>query len=209
MALVVAASVAPSSATAQKLRRAPAPARVGLLQLVKPFTLKYKAAVKWSDGRNYFRTNVGLMLSYDGSILLYRSEDASTRVTRTVLYDGHETYTMDSNSRLAEIDPGFNLDRMLYCPLPGVGIPNVPLLQSGLYAGVAPQIVKQIAPKVGSEPRFVDPALYGTPGQERDYGAYVWADHVPQPLSRDLLGQQRDGAATGARARPIRRAPCG
>lgn len=176
LATLVIVAITNCAATAQKVRSVPPPPRIGQLELVQPFTLTYRAVVKWSDGHTYFRTTARLTLSYDRKSLLYRSEDTSTGVTRTVLYDGHDTYTADSNSKMGEIDPGFNLDRMLYCPMPGVGIPGAPLLQSGLYAGIAPQIVKQIAPKVGSEPRFVDPVLYGTPGQERDYGAYVWAD---------------------------------
>src|SRR5258708_40311665 len=115
-------------------------------------------------------------LSYDVKNLLFRKEDQHDKVIRTVLYTANETYTSDSNSRIAQIDIGFDLKRMSFAPLPGIGLPYVPLLRDGFPDQVLAQILKTIAPKLATEAKYVDPALYKTPGIARDYGVFFDSD---------------------------------
>ena len=161
-------------------KRVPPPARVQPLQLTQPFTITYRAACRSYNYGSIVHHSLRLTLSYDGTDLLYRSEDMSTHVIRTILYDGHETYEADNNSRIAVIEEGFDFDRMLYCPLPGVGIPKMPLLTAGFLALFLPRVHARLAAKMATERRCVDPALYKTPGLVRDYGASVYADHEPR-----------------------------
>jgi hypothetical protein len=154
----------------------PPPARIQPLQLKQPFTLIYTLAVQWDNHGHTVNEKPRLTLSYDGQNLLYTSENMDTHVTRICLYNGEETYIMNSNSGIAEIDPGFDFSRLLFCPLPGVGIPKMPFFRLGIPANVLPKFIKMAAPNVNSEAQYVDQTLYRTPGRVRDYGFFNDAD---------------------------------
>jgi hypothetical protein len=186
MLCVVALSLTMSSqlyARADDVRRPPPPPRIKPLQLHQPFTLVYDAAVQWDNHGSPVHNDRRLTLSYDGQNLLYISEDPATKVSRTELYDGSETYTTDSNSGIASIDPGFDFSRFLYCPLPGVGIPNMPLLASHIPARVEARVLGRVAPNVSSEPSYVDKAVYGTGQRDRDFGIFITADRASNNIN--------------------------
>lgn len=146
------------------------------LQLNQPFTIIYNVAGQFYDQGAMIHRNMRVTLSYDGEHLLYRNEDTATHAIHTVLYDGHETYIMDSNSLIAEIDPGFDFARMIFCPLPGIGIPHVPFFVQGFPSASLPEYRKEVAPDQSSEVKYIDNALFRTPNQVRDYGAFWYSD---------------------------------
>jgi len=175
-ALMLLSSCGTAFGQGPKYKQVPVPVRVQPLQLSKPFTIVYRVqAQSYNEGamsHRRFRTT----LSYDGTSLLYRSEDLDANYVRTILYDGQETYELDSNSRIAEIQAGFDFTRMSLCPLPGVGIPKMPLFISGFAPSVLPTVVSKITPIQKSEPTVIDKSLLGTPLLDRDYGNFKYSD---------------------------------
>jgi len=154
----------------------PVPARVQPLRLQKPFTIVYKVAVSFFNDGKMTSQPLRITLSYDGERLLYRSEETRTHVIHTLLYSGGETFESDSNSRIAQIESGFDFSRMLYCPLPGVGIPNRPFFSSGIPENSMAMVAKNTAAAQEAEPKYIDATLYRMPGQSRDYGVFLDSD---------------------------------
>ncbi len=124
-----------------------------------------------------------ITLSYDGEHLLYRAEEMDTHVIHTALYTDRETYRIDSDSKIAGIEPGFDFSRMLFCPLPGVGVPNRPFFFSGIPASVLPQLIEQSSPQLKTETQYIDKLLYETQGQSRDYGMFLNSDRDAASLN--------------------------
>jgi hypothetical protein len=178
------------SADDNTLKFFPVPARVAPLQLKRPFTLVYNI-----NGEYYGRGKVELQatLSFDGTNLLYRTRNLATGVIHTTLYDGHETYEIDSNSNIAKIEPGFDLDRLEFCPLPGVGLPQAPLLREAIpiVHFSMPFFAKYMAPYLATEKKLMDRTLYNTPGQHRDYGVFWSTDRAAH-----LKGNINNGPAS-------------
>lgn len=112
-------------------KHVPVPTREQTLQLSYPFTIIYRVASQGFDHGDMDKASLQITLSCDGERLLYRSTNLTSWVTHTVLYDGNKTYEMDSNSRISAIEPGFDLGRMAFCPLPGVGLPHAPFFTAG------------------------------------------------------------------------------
>jgi hypothetical protein len=175
-ALGLLASAALAESGSGQLTGLPPPLRIRPLQLTQPFTITYRSAIPPSPGATRVGRDLRLTLSYDGGRLLFSNEDLASRVTRTYLFTGRETWLAESNSRLASIESGFDFSRLPLCPLPGVGIPNMPLLSSGLLPVAEGRLLKTFAPNLASEPRYIDPGLYRTPGRVRDLGLWVQAD---------------------------------
>lgn len=166
------------SARARVWKMVPVPAEVQSLQLHQPFTITYAVLARGYDHGPAAPKKLRETLSYDGTRLLFRTEDMATHIIHTDLYNNGETYQMDSNSRIAQIVPGFDFSRMLFCPLPAVGIPHVPFLTGGLLAKTMPGFRKMLAPAQGSEATYINKKLYNTPGQTRDYGSYSYTDQA-------------------------------
>ncbi|MGC8668802.1 MAG: hypothetical protein ACP5VE_11885 [Chthonomonadales bacterium] len=164
----------------------PPPPEVQRLQLTRPFTLVYRGEMSVTRGTGTTSHRLlRLVLSYDGKNLLFQSTDLATKVTRTILFDGRDTYTADSNSSIASIDPGFWYMYLLECPLPGVGIPYEPLATYGIATRFVSYMTRYLAPQLAMEKALVAPALYTTPGQVRHIGMWTHPG-VPgrvQPMS--------------------------
>ncbi len=170
-------SIVPPSPRAQKL------------QLRKPFTLTYRAQVRGvlhNGSKQPY--NVRMTLSYDGKRLLYRWRDLPDGHTITELYDGKETYEAETGSRIAMIRPGFDFERLWLCPLPGVGIPNVPMFTFGIPSKYLADWENALAPKLASLGKYVSPSLYSAPNLERELGFYYYdgraarTDFVNRPV---------------------------
>jgi hypothetical protein len=186
------------SLIAHDYKHVPPPGRISALQLDRPFTIVYSATTQGYYNGPTPTTNLRVTLSYDGVNLLFQSENVSSHAIRTVLYNGHETYTMDSDSRIAEIDPGFDFARMIYCPFPGVGIPKVPLFTDGILPKFMPAVMKAIGPAQSSESKYVDRVLTNTPGQARDYGGFQYWDEEANPTNHHTgLGSVVSTLSTG------------
>jgi hypothetical protein len=129
-------------------------------------------------------------LSYDGKDILYRTKNIATGVIHTTLYDGHETYEMDSNSRIADIEPGFDLDRFYCCPIPGVGLPKAPLFADGIPPDHIPlaQLTQFLSPYLRTEHKLVGESLYNSPGQSRDYGLFCYTEPAAHPRGDIISG---------------------
>ncbi|MCX6361403.1 MAG: hypothetical protein NT029_16490 [Armatimonadetes bacterium] len=151
----------------------PAP-RMRRLQLRQPFTLAYGVRARAFHDGSFHAYRLRLTLSFDGKSLLYRREDLSTGRTVTELFDGRETYEAETGSRIAMIQPGFDVHRLWLCPLPGVGIPFAPMLTHGIPSKHLAGVAKALAPQLATESRYVSPSLFNAPGLEREYG--MWAD---------------------------------
>lgn len=181
LAYIIVVAALSSTATGQhRNAMPPPPARVQQLQLSRPFTLTYMASGRGLAGESRRPYRVRLTLSYDGKNLLYRTQYLATPkslviapVTITKLFDGRETYTAESNSKMASIEPGIDFYRdLLLCPLPGAGIPYVPLFTYGIPPEYIAEVKRSLNAKLTSEPRYVAPALYRTPNQTRDIGSW-------------------------------------
>ncbi len=158
----------------------PPPPEVRQLQLTRPFTLVYRADVssfgpasKGGSAHNRLR----LTMSYDGTHFLYQSADLDTGVTSTSLFDGRDTYTADSNSRIAQIAPGFWYDvAFRYCPLPGVALPYKAFANYGVPSQWVAYMTNYLAPQLAREKALVAPELYNTRGRVRYLGSWSNVD---------------------------------
>jgi hypothetical protein len=177
----------------------PAPATAKQLQLQKPFTLKYAASAEFYYQRAIFHRRIRLTLSYNGSQLLYRSDDLDSGVTHTMLYDGRETFQMADNSLIARIYPGYDFSRFLFCPLPGVGLPQMPLMDGGFT--YSPQVANALAAYRPGESTTVKAGLLDIPGEQRSYGDYRFADK-----NLRNFGQQGISCLVTAQASPVPKA---
>ncbi|NUQ69669.1 MAG: hypothetical protein HUU17_02485 [Chthonomonadales bacterium] len=146
--------------------------RAQKLQLNKPFTLVYGVKARTMDEGEFRPYRFRLTLSYDGKKLLYRRFDYSTGLTPIELYDGKETYEPEIGSRIAMISRGFDPQWMWLCPLPGVGVPNIPMFTFGIPSWYNPETDKNLAPQLASLSRYVSPELYNVPKLQREYG--IW-----------------------------------
>lgn len=155
-------SIVPPSPRAQKL------------QLRQPFTLTYRADARALHDGSFRRYRVRLTLSYDGKRLLYRWKDLAVGRTVTELFDGRETYEAETGSRIAMIRPGFDPMRLWLCPLPGVGIPHMPMFTYGEPSWFHPEDDKSLEPKLASLRKYVSPSLYNAPHLEREYGTWYY-----------------------------------
>lgn len=158
--------------------------RAQKLQLRKPFTLTYRAHVRGvlhNGSRQPY--NVRMTLSYDGKRLLYRSKDLPDGQTITELYDGKETYEAETGSRMAMIRPGFDFQRLWLCPLPGVGIPHVPMFTFGIPTRFLADVERSLAPKLASLPRYISRSLYNAPNLEREFGMYYYDGRAARATS--------------------------
>lgn len=155
-------SIVPPSPRAQKL------------QLRQPFTLTYRAHARALHDGSFRPYKVRLTLSYDGKRLLYRWKDLAVGRTITELFDGRETYEAETGSRIAMIRPGFDLRRLWLCPLPGVGIPHVPMFTFGIPSRYLADWEEVLTPQLASLRKYVSPSLYNAPHLEREFGVWYY-----------------------------------
>ena len=170
--------------------KAPAipPSRLQAFTLSAPFTLTYLLTTSIQHTLPGMPNDVStkpvkymVTLSYNGSSLLYRDVNIESKVAHTVVYDGKKMYSFYGNSRVLSVYPGFDFTRMTYAPIPGLGIPHLPLLAASIPASAeSPDVEKLFSDFMVSEKTFVLPSLINTMGVTQDTGISELSDAQSQ-----------------------------
>ncbi len=68
-------------------------------------------------------------LSFDGNRLFYQKTEPGANLL-TVIYDGKKTYSYETSAHSMTLYPELKFGQMSSCPIPGAGLPQMPLLQN-------------------------------------------------------------------------------
>ena len=99
-------------------------------------------------------------LSFDGSRLFYQKTEPEKHLL-TVIYDGkktyrYEAYSYEHSGHSMTVYPGLKFGEMFSCPIPGVGLPQVPLLRDSSALASQGLLVKGdvLSTGVGGDPLY-------------------------------------------------------
>jgi len=93
----------------------------------QPVPAEYYAPFSYFQERQPRTRHVVLTVSSHNGQLLWRSEEGGD--TFAVVYNGKNGTQLFSNGEAGRIEPGFKFSYMNNCPLPAVGLPDIPLLK--------------------------------------------------------------------------------
>lgn len=117
----------------------------------QPVPADYYAPFSYFQSRRPKTRRVVLTVSADNGRLLWRKEEDGH--TEALLYDGTSGTQHFTDGHAGRVEPGLKFSGMSDCPLPGVGLPHVPLFKGATLANSAgtSQTWQALSPYLGGE----------------------------------------------------------